>query len=256
MIGGMSPLHALAIAGAGAMAGMMNAVVGSGSLVTFPTLIALGYPPVLANVSNNIGLVPGSLSGAFAYRRELTGQRRRLLRLAPASVVGGVTGALLLLQLPGSVFKAVVPILIIVALVLVVAGPAISRRLDRRNGGEARSAVAAPLFCSVLLAGVYGGYFGAAQGVILMALLSTFLSDALQRLNATKNVLGSLVNGSAALVFIATTRVDWAIVGVLAVGSVIGGQLGGKVGRRLDPRSLRALIVVIGVAAIVKLVVS
>lgn len=256
IIVGVSPTHAAAIAAAGMAAGLMNTVVGSGSLVTFPTLLALGYPPVLANVSNNIGLVPGGVSGVFAYRRELVGQRDRLVRLVPASVLGGITGAVLLLRLPSSVFDAVVPILILVALVLVLAGPRLSRRLDKRRGATGELAVGAPLALAVMGAGIYGGYFGAAQGVILMALLSTLLRDELQRLNGTKNVLGSCVNASAALIFVLTTEVDWAIVGILAVASAIGGQLGGKIGRRLDPRALRGLIVVIGVAAIVKLVLD
>lgn len=256
MIGAVPISHVVAIALAGMAAGLMNTVVGSGSLVTFPTLLALGYPPVLANVSNNIGLVPGGISGVYAYRRELQGQRARLLRLVPASVCGGITGAILLLQLPSSVFDAVVPILIVVALVLVIAGPRLSKRVDRRRGTSEAVGVTAPLAIAVMGAGIYGGYFGAAQGVILMALLSTFLRDELQRLNATKNVLGSCVNAAAALLFVVTTEVDWGIVGVLAVGSAIGGQLGGRIGRRLDPRALRALIVVIGIAAIVKLLVD
>jgi len=244
----MTALHAVVIFAAGLAAGTINTVVGSGSLITFPTLVALGYPPVLANVSNNVGLVPGGLSGVYGYRRELAGQRARITRLAPASVAGGVTGAVLLLVLPGSVFKRVVVVLIAIALVLVVAQP----RLARRVAG-ARSRGTAVLVACVFGVGVYGGYFGAAQGIILIALLSIFVADDLQRLNATKNVLAMGVNGVASIVFITATHIDWAVAGLIAAGSVIGGQIGAGVGRRLDPRALRGLIVVVGVVAMIRL---
>jgi uncharacterized protein len=248
----LSILHGALIFLAGLGAGTINTVVGSGSLITFPTLIALGYRPVLANVSNNIGLVPGNISGVHGYRRELTGQRQRAITLGSASVAGGLTGSVLLLVLPGSVFADVVPVLIIIALVLVVTGPRISAWLDRRRGG-AHSSVGPALLGSVYLTGVYGGYFGAAQGIILIALLSIFLTDHLQRLNAVKNVLQMTVNGVAAVVFVVATRVDWKVAGIIAAGSVIGGQIGAGVGRRLDPRVLRAIIVAVGLVAVVKL---
>lgn len=252
----MTPLDALAIFAAGTAAGTINTVVGSGSLVTFPTLLALGYSPLVANVSNNVGLVPGSLSGAYGYRRELSGQRDRLLRIGPASLLGGCTGAVLLLTLPSSYFDAVVPVLIALALLLVIFGPRLSRAINRGQVEVHRNAhgVTASMFVSIFLAGVYGGYFGAAQGVILIALLTIFLDDHVQRLNAAKNVLGTLVNASAAMVFTFASDVDWAVAGVLAVGSTVGGQIGSRVGRRLDPSVLRMAIVVVGIAAIVKLV--
>jgi uncharacterized membrane protein YfcA len=186
-------------------------VVGSGSLITFPTLVALGYPPLLSNVSNNVGLVPGSLSAVYGYRRELAGQRPRLQRLVPASLVGAATGSTLLLVLPSDVFDGVVVVLIVVALVLVVTGPRISRWVARRRGtGHAGQAqVTAPLMALVAAAGVYGGYFGAAQGIILTATLGVFLDDHLQRLNACKNVLAFTVNSVAAVVFIASTSVGF-----------------------------------------------
>ncbi|MGD9793476.1 MAG: sulfite exporter TauE/SafE family protein [Acidimicrobiia bacterium] len=251
----MTPLDALAIFAAGTAAGTINTVVGSGSLVTFPTLLALGYSPLVANVSNNVGLVPGSLSGAYGYRRELVGQRDRLMRVGPASLLGGLTGAVLLLTLPSSYFDAVVPVLIAVALMLVIFGPKLSRFINRRKAEAHRTlhGVTAPMFASIFLAGVYGGYFGAAQGVILIALLTIFVDDHVQRLNAAKNVLGTLVNASAALVFTFASDVDWAVAGVLALGATLGGQIGSRVGRRLDPRVLRVLIVVVGIAAIIKL---
>lgn len=237
---------------AGIGAGMINTVVGSGSLITFPTLIALGYPPLLANVSNNIGLVPGALSGVYGYRRELVGQRDRLMRLLPASVVGALAGSILLLTLPSSVFDRVVIVLIVVALVLVVVGPRLSRRVAQAHG--TRSAVTMPLILLVGAAGIYGGYFGAAQGIILIALLGIFVLDDLQRLNATKNVLAMSVNLVASVVFLVAADIDWAIVGCIAIGSIVGGQLGATVGRRLDPRVLRGVIVVVGLSALIRLV--
>ena len=248
----MSPLHALAIFAAGLAAGTINTVVGSGSLITFPTLVALGYAPVLANVSNNIGLVPGSLSGVYGYRRELTGQRARIAALGPASLAGGVTGAVLLLVLPGSVFAHVVPVLILIALTLVVAGPRLASRVAARRGGDDASIGPALIAC-VFATGVYGGYFGAAQGIILIALLTIFLPDDLQRLNATKNVLAMFVNGIASVVFILATSVDWKVVGIIATGSVIGGQVGATVGRRLPAPALRTIIVIVGLVAVARL---
>jgi uncharacterized membrane protein YfcA len=241
----------VAIVVAGMAAGTINTVVGSGSLITFPTLLALGYPPVLANVSNNIGLVPGALSGVHGYRRELAGQRGRIVRLAPVSTLGALAGALLLLVLPSTVFKRVVVVLIVIALVLVVLGPRLSRRLARPHEGHAR--VSLVLVILVGLTGVYGGYFGAAQGIILIAILGIFVLDDLQRLNATKNVLAMTVNLVASVVFVLATNVDWAVVACIAAGSVVGGQIGATVGRRLDPRVLRAVIVVVGLSALFRL---
>ena len=250
----MPLLDVIAIFIAGLAAGTINTVVGSGSLITFPTLVALGYPPLLANVSNNIGLVPGSLSGVYGYRRELVGQRERLRRLVPASVVGGITGSTLLLVLPSGVFQNVVVVLIAIALVLVIAQPAISRRVAARRSVHPGSGdVTTVLFALVCAAGVYGGYFGAAQGVLLIAILGIFLDDHLQRLNACKNVLAMSVNAVASVIFVFSTHIDWRIVGLIAVGSTIGGQIGARVGRRLDPRILRALIVVVGVTALIRL---
>jgi len=244
----VGPLQGLAIFAAGTVAGAINTIVGSGSLVTFPVLLAAGYPPLVANVSNTVGLVPGSVSGAIGYRRELRGQRSRLLRLGVASALGGLTGGLLLLAAPGT-FEAVVPLLVIGAALLMAASPRLSARLRARTGmrGVRREPrVLVPL--AVGLTGVYGGYFGAAQGVILLAFLGLLVADDLQRLNAAKNVLAGIVNGVAALLFVSVTHVDWAVVGVLAVGSTVGGQLGAAVGRRVPARVLRAVVVVGGLA--------
>ena len=249
----MSVLEALAIAGAGLVAGTINTIVGSGSLITFPTLLAFGFSPVVANVSNTVGLVPGSLSGAVAYRSELRGQRPRLLVLGAGSVTGGVVGAILLLVLPGSVFRHVVPALILVACVLVALQPRLSARLARTRDRHAHGGPA--LLASVFLAGVYGGYFGAAQGVILVSLLGIFVADHLQRLNAAKNVLALLVNGAAAVLFMVFAHVAWDAAGLVAAGSVVGGQVGGVLGRRLPAPLLRGVIIAVGVTAAVALLV-
>ncbi len=249
----MSPAEAAAILGVGLAAGTVNTIVGSGSLITFPTLLAFGYPAVVANVSNTVGLVPGAVSGAFGYRRELSGQWSRLVVLGSAAMAGGLTGAILLLVLPGNVFRSVVPALILVSCGLVALQP----RLSRRLAGRSQPAVhgGSGLWLTVFGTGVYGGYFGAAQGVILFSLLAIFINDDLQRLNATKNVLAALVNGVAALLFIAFSHVSWGPAGLLAVGSIIGGQVGATVGRRLPATVLRWAIVLVGTAVAISLLV-
>jgi uncharacterized membrane protein YfcA len=294
-------LRALAIFAAGLAAGTINTVVGSGTLITFPTLLAFGYPPVLANVSNNVGLVPGGTSGVYGYRAELKGQRRRLIRLGTASLCGGLVGAILLLVLPAGAFKAIVPVLIGIALVMVVFQPRLSKWVASREraraaragepdgggadgdgadgdgadgdgadgdgaGGAAAVGVVAPvsqdaalqlggpvLWVLVFLSGVYGGYFGAAQGVLLLGLMGVAFTDSIQRINAVKNVLAGLVNGIAAVVFVIATHVDWGVAGLIAAGAILGGQLGARVGRKLPPWGLRVLIICVGIAALVKL---
>lgn len=248
----MTVLDVVILFVAGTAAGTINAVVGSGSLVTFPILVALGYPPVLANVTNNIGVLPGSISGAVAYRRELAGELRGVLPLATCSAIGGLVGALLLLVLPASAFNGIVPILIVLACVLVIAAPAlkrwaVSRQTDQRTTAGQKSSLAV----STGLTGVYGGYFGAAQGVILLSVLSILLPGNLQKANAYKNVLAATANGAAAVVFVFSTQVAWLAAGIIAVGAILGGQIGGSVGRRLPPLVYRIIIVAIGVAAIV-----
>ncbi|MFC7363169.1 sulfite exporter TauE/SafE family protein [Nocardioides astragali] len=249
----MSPLEAVLVALAGVAAGTINAVVGSGTLITFPTLLAFGVPPVTANVSNTVGLVPGSLSGVVGYRRELGGQRSRVVRLASASLIGGIAGALLLLWLPSSAFDAIVPALILLGVVLVLLGPRIQRAVAAR--AESRGGIPDHgvwwVWPAVAAAGVYGGYFGAAQGVLLMAILGIGVADTMQRHTATKNVLALIVNAVAAAVFVAVADVDWTAAGLIALGSVVGGQLGAGVGRRLSPTLLRAVIALVGITALV-----
>ena len=234
-------------------AGGINAIVGSGSLITFPTLLAFGVPPVLANVTNNVGLVPGAASGAFGYRRELAGQWRRLLRLGTASALGAAGGAILLLKLPASTFKVIVPVLILVACVLVILQPRLNGWLAAHRSEPAAHGGPA-LWAGVGASGVYGGYFGAAQGVLMIGLLGVFLDEPLQRINGLKNGLTFVVNGVAAIVFIALTHVDWILAGLIAVGATIGGLIGARYGRRLPPTALRVLVVIIGVISAVRLI--
>lgn len=246
-------LEVLAILLAGVAAGTINTIVGSGTLITFPVLLAFGYQPVVANVSNTIGLVPGSLSGAYGYRHELAGQGRRALRLGVASLVGGIVGAVALLLLPPSAFKAIVPVFIAIALALVVFQPRLARRLGERGHGAARDGGLLAL-AAIFASGLYGGYFGAAQGILLLAILGLALTEDLQRINALKNVLALIVNLVAGVVFVLVAHVAWAPALLLMAGSVVGGQLGARAGRRLPAGALRGFIVVVGLVAIAQLV--
>ncbi len=249
----MSPLHAVAIFAAGIAAGTINTVVGSGTLITFPTLLAFGYAPVVANVSNTIGLVPGAVSGAVGYRRELEGQRQRALALAVAALCGGTTGAVLLLVLPASAFKAIVPFFIAVALVLILAQKRLNRLLGtrRRRRGER---VGPATLVGTFFSGIYGGYFGAAQGILMLAILGLTIDDELQRLNAVKVITTGVTNLVAGVVFVIAAHVSWGPAGLIAGGSLLGGVLGARFGRLLPPNALKALIVIVGIVAIVRLV--
>lgn len=237
---------------AGAAAGAINTVVGSGTLITFPVLLAFGYAPVSANVTNSIGLVPGSISGAIGYRRELRGQRGRVLRLGTLSLLGGLTGAVLLLVLPSSAFKAIVPAFIVIAVLLTLAQPRITRALERRELDLDRDGLLL-VPAGVFVTGIYGGYFGVAQGIILLAFLGALLPQDLQRTNALKNVLAGIVNGVAGVYFAFAAHIDWGAAALIAAGSIVGAQGGASVGRRLPPATLRFVIVAIGCFAIVRL---
>ncbi|MGB2923164.1 MAG: sulfite exporter TauE/SafE family protein [Mycobacterium sp.] len=249
----------IALAGVGA--GAINAVVGSGTLITFPTLVALGFPPVTATMSNAVGLVAGGVSGTWGYRRELRGQRSRLVWQLPASIVGAGVGAWLLLHLPEKVFIQVVPVLLFAALALVVVGPRIQawarnraeaagRSVDHVSAGRMTALVAA-----TFAVGVYGGYFTAAQGIMLIAAMGALLPDDMQRMNAAKNLLSLVVNIVAAVAYtvVAFDRISWAAAGLIAVGSLIGGFVGAHYGRRLSPNVLRAVIVVVGLIGLYRL---
>ncbi|KJY35428.1 sulfite exporter TauE/SafE family protein [Streptomyces sp. NRRL S-495] len=252
----MTVWEAIAVLVAGVGAGMINVIVGSGTLITFPVLLAVGLPPVTANVSNSFGLVPGSASGVLGYRRELAGQGARLARFGTASLLGGVLGAYLLIELPSAAFDAIVPVLILLALVLVVLQPRVAKAVAARRRPDGDPHGGPLLLVGIFLTGIYGGYFGAAQGVLLLALMGMMLQEDLQRINGVKNALAMIVNGVAALFFLFTSTVNWTAAGLIAAGSLIGGMVGAKVGRRLPPQALRAVIVVVGLVAVVKLLAT
>ncbi len=245
----------VALLAAGMAAGTINTIVGSGTLITFPTLLFFGFPPVVANISNTVGLVAGGLSGTAGYRAELKGQGRTLRRLAPVSFLGGVVGAILLLKLPESAFEAIVPVLIAVALLLVLLGRRLQTWASARHPDHDSAGRRVLLTVGVFAAGVYGGYFGAAQGILMVGIMSVLMAISLQRVNALKNVLVTVVNAVAAVIFmiVAWERINWSVAALIAVGSLVGGYVGARVGRRLSPAVLRGLIVVIGVLAIAKI---
>jgi uncharacterized protein len=246
---------------AGFGAGAINALVGSGTLITFPTLVTLGFPPVTATMSNATGLVAGSVSGTWGYRAELRGQWDRLRWQLPASLAGAVLGAFLLLHLPEKVFAQVVPVLLILALLLVVAGPRIQAWTGRRAEVAGRSAEhitpgrMAVLVLGTFAVGVYGGYFTAAQGILLVGLMGALLPESVQRMNAAKNLLALVVNvvAAAAYTLVAFDRISWPAAGLIAAGSLVGGLVGARYGRRLSGNALRATIVVVGLIGLYRL---
>ena len=250
------------IALAGVAAGAINAVVGSGTLITFPTLVTLGYPPVTSTMSNAVGLVAGSVSGTWGYRRELRGQWHRLRWQLLASLTGSALGSWLLLHLPEKVFTRVVPVLLIVALALVIVGPRIQEWARRRAAEAGHPPDHVPpgrmvaLVALTFAVGVYGGYFTAAQGILLMGVMGALLPDDMQRMNAAKNLLALVVNIVAALSYtiVAFDRISWPAAGLIAAGSLIGGFLGAHYGRRLPPTALRATIVIVGLIGLYRLV--
>jgi uncharacterized protein len=253
--------QAILIVLAAVAAGAINAVVGSGTLITFPTLIALGYPPVTSTMSNAVGLVAGSVSGTWGYRHELSGQWARLRWQIPASIAGAVVGAWLLLHLPPTVFAKVVPVLLIVALILVVVGPKIQSWARQRAEQSGRSADdvspgrMTALVVSTFAIGIYGGYFTAAQGILLIGAMGSLLPESVQRMNAAKNLLALLVNLVAALAYtlVAFHRISWPVAGLIAIGSLVGGWLGARYGRRLSPSALRIAIVIVGLIGLYRL---
>lgn len=248
----MSLLESILVLAAGFAAGTINAIVGSGTLITFPALLAVGYPPVVANVSNTLGLVPGAAAAAVAYRQELRGRRNQLMRYAPWTVAGAICGAALLLTLPASAFRAIVPILIAISLVLIVLQPRISARVTARR--EAHHPQGGPVVLGGIFGtGIYGGYFGAGQGILLFGLLASSLDQDLREVNAMRAVLAGLANAVAAVVFVLVADVAYLPVLLIAAGSTVGGLFGAGIGRRLPDGVLRAVIVVVGVAAILQL---
>lgn len=249
--------HAALIAVVGVWAGMINTIVGSGTLVTFPTLVALGYPPLTATTSNAIGLAPGTISGAVGYRAELRGQYGRLVRFGAVSFAGAVCGTVLLLSLPPDAFETIVPALVGLAVVLVIVQPRVSRWvLSRREAKQQGSGPGSTvlLVTLIFLVGIYGGYFTAAQGVMLIAIMGMLLDEPIQRLNGIKNVLAAVVNVVAGTIYAFIAPISWPVVALLAGGSIVGGWLGAHLGRKLRPIVLRIVIVIVGVAAMVQLI--
>jgi uncharacterized membrane protein YfcA len=235
---------------AGVVTGGLNAAVGSGSLVTFPALLAIGLPPVTANVTNTVGLVLGSVSGAVGYRAELAPDRRRVAMLGLVAAIGGVAGAVALLRLPSSSFRELVPLLLASAVLLVLAEPFLRRPAGPE--GASRHRVALP--AAVVAISVYAGYFGVAGGVVLLAVLPRLLGAGLQHANGVKNVLMASANGAAAVLFLAVADVRLALAGLLAVGSAVGGRYGARLARALPDVALRLLVAAAGVAGLVLVV--
>lgn len=255
----MSLLDSAIIVAAGIAAGVINVVAGAGTLITFPVLLALGVPPVTANVSNTVGLVPASISGAYGYRRELRGQWRSVLWMASLSGVGGLVGGAALIMLPADNFSVIVPFLLIIAAVLAAVQPNVAAFVRRRSSPEAANAtrpLTIGLLFGVFLTGIYGGYFGAAQGVVLLALLGILWSTDLNRSNGAKNVFAGVANVISAALFIALGIVDWPVAILVGVGSAIGGWIGSRVGRRLPAPVLRGVLVAVALIAAVVLFVT
>ncbi|MEI9907004.1 MAG: sulfite exporter TauE/SafE family protein [Actinomycetota bacterium] len=250
----MSLLEVVVLFLAGVIAGILNSIVGSGGLVTFPAMLAFGYSPLTANMTNNVGVLPGALSGAYAYRRELKTQRATVLRLCALSLIGGLVGALLLLVLPAAAFKAIVPVLIGLALVLIVVQPWI----QKRAAGREIKTESNPLLrnTGLFFTGIYGGYFGAAQGILLMSILGATIKENIQRLNSIKIVLAACANLSAGVVFVIRGGIAWKAAALIAIGSSIGGLIGAHIGRRLPAPVYRTVIVIIGLVAIAKLMTN
>jgi uncharacterized protein len=256
----MTGWEIVAVVAAGFGASAINAAVGSGSLVSFPVLLAVGLPPVPATITNSLGIVAGGLTGSFGYRRELVQLRRWLPTMLTGAVLGALTGAWLLLTPPAGVFATVVPVLLAVAAVLVATQPLINRALARRQEDEGtapagRGRLVALGFGSYA-ASTYGGYFSASQGVLLMGIAGLIAPQPIQRLNALKNINTVTVNivAATAYVVVAADLVVWSVAGLMAVGSLAGGYAGATVGRRLPGPLLRAAIVVLAAVAIAILV--
>jgi uncharacterized membrane protein YfcA len=262
----LDPAQIALLAAAGLVAGAVNAVAGGGSLISFPALLAVGYPALTANVTNSVALTPGYFGGTLGYRRELGGQRARVLALGATSAAGAVVGAFLLLVSSAELFERVVPFLIFLACGLLAAQTRLAAlvrerrevRAGGRPGGEEAGADhhTGPLFAAQFLAAVYGAYFGAGVGIMMLAILGIFLADTLQRLNALKGLLSLLVNVVAAVAFALFAEVVWVAVAVMAVASLLGGQLGVVLARRLNDRALRWLVIAFGVAVGLRLLLA
>ncbi|MGE0879324.1 MAG: sulfite exporter TauE/SafE family protein [Acidimicrobiia bacterium] len=246
-----------AAAGAGALAaGVINAVAGGGTLVSFPMLVAIGIPTVQANVTNTVALCPGYLGGTYAQRRELADQRARMTAVAPAAIAGGLAGSLLLVVTPEKAFRSAVPFLVLLACFLLVVQDRLRALLRRRREQQGRrhdaDHVGAPLVAAVFAASVYGGFFGAGLGIMLLAVLGLLIDDTLPRLNAVKQGLSFVINITAALFFVFSGKVEWRLAPVMAVAALVGGTIGGRIAGRMRPQVMRVAVVAFGVAVAVK----
>jgi uncharacterized membrane protein YfcA len=239
------------LAGAAFLAGVVNAIAGGGSLISFPALLAVGYPSITANVTNAIAVLPGYLGGSHAYRRELEGQGSEVRILGAVSAVGALCGALLLVVSSQSLFDRLVPWLILFSCLLLAVQPALARRARRRHGDGKR--MPAQLLALQFVAAVYGGYFGAGLGILLFALLGIYLEGDMHEINALKGVLSLIVGVVAAVFFAFFGPVAWTAAAAMAVTSLAGGHVGVRMVRRLHPELLRALVVVLGVAVAIRL---
>lgn len=253
----MTPESAGLVAVGGLLAGAVNAMAGGGTLISFPALLAAGLPPVTANITSSVGLVSGYAGGTQGYRRELAGQGHRFRVLGVVSIAGGVAGAVVLLVTPADAFRAVVPYLILLSCLLLAAQPWLSRVVARRRagGGAETPEITPAVHAGVFVAAVYGSYFGAGLGVLLLGVLGIFLDDDLQRLNALKGLLSLVVNLVGVLVFLTSGRVAWADAGILLVAAYLGGLGGAALARRLRPALLRYCVVALGVAVAIGLLV-
>ncbi len=251
----MTPGSAALLAGAGLLAGAVNAAAGGGSLLSFPALLAVGHSPLVANVTNTVGLLPGYVGGTLAYRRELQGQGRRVRAYGVTVAVGAALGVVLLLSTSAATFKGAAPVLVLVACALLAAQPRLTAALRRRDGGEVRHRPVL-LHGLLLVGGIYASYFGAAVGVMILAVLGLLLPDDLQRLNGVKGALSLVATVIGATAYLLLAPVQIVDAGVLAVGSLVGGRVGGSLARRLPDRVLRGLVLTVGVAVALALLVS
>lgn len=261
----LEPAQLVLLATAALVAGAVNAVAGGGSLISFPALLAVGYPALTANVTNSVALTPGYLGGTVGYRRELAGQRARIVALGVTSASGAVLGAVLLLVSSAELFERIVPFLIFLACGLLAVQTRLARLVRERRAGDGRHPPGArvgadrhtvPLVAAQFLAAVYGAYFGAGLGIMMLAILGIFLADSLQRLNALKGLLSLLVNVVAAVWFVLFADVSWVAVAVMAAASLLGGQLGVLLARRLNDQVLRWLVIAFGVAVGMRLLIA
>jgi len=243
----LTPIHYGFLAIAAVAAGLINALAGGGSLITFPTLMAVGIPPVMANVTNTVALCPGYLGATLAQKKDLHGQQKRIQLLLPSAVIGGIIGGILLLNSSDQVFDRLIPFLILLAAALLAFQDTLRSWLQRRQGDENGHIPEIFAVLPIALASIYGGYFGAGLGVIELAILGLFLKDNLTRLNALKQLLSLVVNVAASWFFLFSNQVYWSAAIVIAIGSLIGGLLGGKLARIISPSYLRWTVVILSI---------